>query len=151
MAFKKGWRRCGWSSVLLFGSWVSSCGTVNGVVDQSSGEKKSQELGRDSRSVNSTCGCYGWVNIIDSSRLACKKCLVALWLFECIFVIYSGGDWMKAHRWFNTVELFMLPVLLLGRNRVGVVLASEGMEDHGANSRCVSWICSGASSIVWDF
>ena len=20
----------------------------------------------------------------------------------------TGGDWMKAHRWFNTVELFML-------------------------------------------
>lgn len=40
-----------------------------------------------------------------------------LWLCGCssvFFVVYSGGDWMKAHRWFNTVELFMLPVLLLG-------------------------------------
>ncbi len=40
-----------------------------------------------------------------------------LWLSGCssvFFVLYSGGDWMKAHRWFNTVELFMLPVLLIG-------------------------------------
>jgi len=40
-----------------------------------------------------------------------------LWLCGCssvFFVLYSGGDWMKAHRWFHTVEVFMLPVLLIG-------------------------------------
>ena len=40
-----------------------------------------------------------------------------LWLLgssSVFFVIYSGGDWMKAHRWFNVVEIFMLPMLLLG-------------------------------------
>lgn len=40
-----------------------------------------------------------------------------LWLLgssSVFFVIYSGGDWMKAHRWCNTVELFLLPVLFLG-------------------------------------
>ena len=40
-----------------------------------------------------------------------------LWLCGCssvFFVVYSGGDWMKAHRWFHTVEIFMLPVLLIG-------------------------------------
>lgn len=40
-----------------------------------------------------------------------------LWLLgssSVFFVVYSGGDWMKAHRWFNVVELFMLPVLLIG-------------------------------------
>jgi hypothetical protein len=40
-----------------------------------------------------------------------------MWLCGCssvFFVVYSGGDWMKAHRWFHTVEVFMLPVLLIG-------------------------------------
>ena len=30
------------------------------------------------------------------------------------FVVYAGGDWMKAHRWFNVVELFLYPLLALG-------------------------------------
>ena len=30
------------------------------------------------------------------------------------FVVYSGGDWMKAHRWFNIVEIFLLPIWSLG-------------------------------------
>ena len=40
-----------------------------------------------------------------------------LWLCGCssvFFVLYSGGDWMKAHRWFHTVEVFMLPMLVVG-------------------------------------
>jgi hypothetical protein len=28
--------------------------------------------------------------------------------------VYSGGDWMKAHRWFNIVEIFLLPIWSLG-------------------------------------
>lgn len=30
------------------------------------------------------------------------------------FVVYSGGDWMKAHRWFNVVEVPLIPILFAG-------------------------------------
>lgn len=30
------------------------------------------------------------------------------------FVVYSGGDWMKAHRWFNIVGLTLLPLFAIG-------------------------------------
>ena len=30
------------------------------------------------------------------------------------FVVYSGGDWMKAHRWFNLVGLTLLPLFAIG-------------------------------------
>ena len=30
------------------------------------------------------------------------------------FVLYSGGDWMKAHRWFNIVEIPLIPIFFAG-------------------------------------
>ena len=30
------------------------------------------------------------------------------------FIVYSGDDWMKAHRWFNVVVVFMYPILAAG-------------------------------------
>ena len=63
-----------------------------------------------------------WIDLFDSRGLESKKCALAMWMFEVSFLwCILAGDWMKAHRWFNTVELFMLPLLLLG----GVELASH--------------------------
>ena len=66
-------------------------------------------------------------------------------------MVYSGGDWMKAHRWFNTVELFMLPVLLLG----GIELVSylprkewNSLIELSRLSQGFAWVCS---TILWDF
>ena len=39
------------------------------------------------------------------------------WAMGCsslFFVLYSGGDWMKEFRWFNVVEIFLFPFLVLG-------------------------------------
>lgn len=43
------------------------------------------------------------------------RCL--LWAsasFAVFFALYSGGDWMKAHRWFNHVSVSLFPLLALG-------------------------------------
>lgn len=40
-----------------------------------------------------------------------------LWTNACagvFFALYSGGDWMKAHRWFNLVSVSLFPVLAIG-------------------------------------
>lgn len=40
-----------------------------------------------------------------------------LWIcasFSVFFALYSKGDWMKAHRWFNMVVVTLLPLLALG-------------------------------------
>lgn len=40
-----------------------------------------------------------------------------MWAMGCssiFFIVYSGGDWMKAHRWFNVVVLLMFPLLVVG-------------------------------------
>ena len=43
-----------------------------------------------------------------------RSLLWAMGASAVFFVLYSGGDWMKAHRWFNIVDIFLLPVLVLG-------------------------------------
>ena len=43
-----------------------------------------------------------------------RSLLWAMGASSIFFVIYSGGDWMKAHRWFNIVAIFLLPVLVIG-------------------------------------
>ena len=43
-----------------------------------------------------------------------RSLLWAMGASSVFFVIYSGGDWMKAHRWFNIVAVFLLPVLVIG-------------------------------------
>ncbi|MBM75653.1 MAG: hypothetical protein CMK59_09650 [Proteobacteria bacterium] len=54
-----------------------------------------------------------------------------LWVMassSVFFVIYAGGDWMKAHRWFNVVELFMYPFLALGMIEFLKLVSSEKQE-----------------------
>ncbi len=40
-----------------------------------------------------------------------------LWANTCasvFFILYSGADWMKAHRWFNLVSVSLFPMLAIG-------------------------------------
>lgn len=34
------------------------------------------------------------------------------------FVLYSGGDWMKAFRWFNIVSVLLMPLLAIGLGEI---------------------------------
>ena len=43
------------------------------------------------------------------------------------FVVYSGGDWMKAHRWLNIVEIFLLPIVALGIISVFCAIPSKSL------------------------
>jgi hypothetical protein len=49
-----------------------------------------------------------------------------LWLTACaglFFVVYVGGDWMKAHRWFNLLSVPLLSVFALGLIEVALFIA----------------------------
>ena len=49
------------------------------------------------------------------------------------FVIYSGGDWMKAHRWFNTVRIVYASDSFAGRDRVVVLFAPQNGVSPGGH------------------
>lgn len=53
-----------------------------------------------------------------------------LWIcasFSVFFALYSKGDWMKAHRWFNMVVVTLLPLLAIG---VGELVDALKVDDN---------------------
>ena len=117
--FQKGWRR--W---LIIGSTLWILGVVMWDGQWRSGPEFWRDISKNWVEIRvlSILLIAAVVGLTSLTRAGWRARSV-LWLCGCssvFFVIYSGGDWMKAHRWFNTVELFMLPVLLVG----GIELAS---------------------------
>jgi len=52
-----------------------------------------------------------------------------LWLTLCFggfFALYSGGDWMKAYRWFNLTSVALFVLLAVGVGELVDVLADRG-------------------------
>ena len=52
-----------------------------------------------------------------------------LWIcasFSVFFALYSKGDWMKAHRWFNLASVSLFPILTIGVGALLDALRIEG-------------------------
>jgi hypothetical protein len=51
-----------------------------------------------------------------------------LWLCSAaglFFVVYVGGDWMKAHRWFNLFSVALLGIVTVGVAEIALAIAGE--------------------------
>lgn len=52
-----------------------------------------------------------------------------LWLCSAaglFFVVYVGGDWMKAHRWFNLFSVALLGIATIGLAELALMVAGSG-------------------------
>ena len=110
---KKSWMR--WSS-LFFLIWLGVVILWDGQIKD--GPEFWQSIGKDwikvrVWSILAVSVIIGVTSLFRTGWRA-RSLFWAMGASSVFFIIYSGGDWMKAHRWFNIVDIFLLPVLILG-------------------------------------